>query len=128
MPFVCLPSPPLPPFILKGGAAAAVPVAAKCGVLRSRAGKSADTASYFVHSDQTKADVAEGDNVVGVVIGKPGENYSVQIGLNRNASLPFLAFEGENKTRVLYANPHVHTPHTQARMVVVLDLTLAHNN
>eukprot|EP00729_Bicosta_minor_P009006 gene9006-23745_t len=80
-----------------GGAAAAVPVAAKCGVLRHRAGKSADTAAFFVQSDQTKAEVSEGDNVVGVVIGKPGENYSVQIGTSRNASLPFLAFEGATR-------------------------------
>ena len=48
-----------------------------------------------MQSNQTKADVSAGDNVVGVVIGKPGDNYTVQIGTSRNASLPFLAFEGQ---------------------------------
>ena len=64
-------------------------------MLRGRTGKSADTARFFLQSNQTKADVSAGDNVVGVVIGKPGDNYTVQIGTSRNASLPFLAFEGQ---------------------------------
>jgi len=67
-------------------------VAAKCGVLRTRG-----TTGFWVDTSSKRAPLAVGDEVIGVVVGKPGEVFSVDVGGARPGTLSFLSFEGATR-------------------------------
>eukprot|EP00041_Stephanoeca_diplocostata_P033437 m.1105284 g.1105284 ORF g.1105284 m.1105284 type:complete len:243 (-) comp24337_c0_seq2:4128-4856(-) len=65
----------------------------KCGILRAKKANRA----FWVDSTQRRATPAKGDEVIGIVVGRPMDVFSVDIGSSRPASLPVLAFEGATK-------------------------------
>ncbi|KAJ1845264.1 exosome non-catalytic core subunit rrp40 [Coemansia sp. RSA 2706] len=58
---------------------------------------SSDTNQWWVGSNRRRYVAAEGEPVVGVVVGRHGEGYRVDIGSAHDALLPLLAFEGATK-------------------------------
>lgn len=64
----------------------------KCGVLRKK-----KPGSMWVDSNQKRPFAVVNEYVIGTVTGRQGENYAVDIGIHRSASLGALAFEGATK-------------------------------
>ncbi|XP_065603076.1 exosome complex component RRP40 [Cyrtonyx montezumae] len=67
--------------------------AIKCGLLRYREAGSA----YWVDSQQKRYVPVKGDRVIGIVTGKVGDVFRLDIGGSEEASLSYLAFEGATK-------------------------------
>ena len=74
-------------------------VAIKCGILRKR-----KPGSIWVDSSQKRPFSVVNENVIGIVVGRPGENYSIDIGTHRQGSLSSLAFEGATKRNRPFLN------------------------
>lgn len=66
--------------------------ACKAGLLRHK-----EPASYWVDSSQKRAVAVQGEQVIGIVTGAPGENFNVDIGINQTAVLPGLSFAGATR-------------------------------
>ncbi|XP_077206944.1 exosome complex component RRP40 [Paroedura picta] len=77
----------------------------KCGLLRYRgpagqAGGGAGSCSggtYWVDSQQKRYVPVKGDHVIGIVTGKAGDIFKLDVGGSEQASLSYLAFEGATK-------------------------------
>ena len=96
------------------GAPSSAIVATKAGVLEHAALRRSQGGGdrYQVLNHQKRYTPAQGDSVLGVVIEKHGESYSVDIGGPHRAALSGIAFEGASRRN----RPHlevgslVHTP------------------
>ena len=67
----------------------------RCGILRKRVNPKAAVFWVDCHSKRYVAN--RGENVIGVVVGKAGDSFRVDIGTSEPATLSFLAFEGATK-------------------------------
>ncbi|KAJ2808569.1 exosome non-catalytic core subunit rrp40 [Coemansia guatemalensis] len=67
--------------------------ASAAGVLHNKE----ETHQWWVVSNRRRYVAAEGEPVVGVVVGRHGEGYRVDIGSAQDALLPLLAFEGATR-------------------------------
>ncbi|XP_072196293.1 exosome complex component RRP40 [Excalfactoria chinensis] len=72
----------------------------KCGLLRHRqagGGAAAAGGAYWVDSQQKRYVPVKGDHVIGIVTGKVGDVFRLDVGGSEQASLSYLAFEGATK-------------------------------
>uniref|UniRef100_A0A8C9FIE0 Ribosomal RNA-processing protein 40 n=1 Tax=Pavo cristatus TaxID=9049 RepID=A0A8C9FIE0_PAVCR len=71
----------------------------KCGLLRHRqaSGGAAAGGAYWVDSQQKRYVPVKGDHVIGIVTGKVGDVFRLDVGGSEQASLSYLAFEGATK-------------------------------
>ncbi|OXB68065.1 hypothetical protein ASZ78_003306 [Callipepla squamata] len=70
-----------------------------CGLLRYRqaGGGAAAGGAYWVDSQQKRYVPVKGDHVIGIVTGKVGDLFRLDVGGSEEASLSYLAFEGATK-------------------------------
>lgn len=69
--------------------------ASRCGVLRTRT--VTKTVIFWVDCHAKRYVASKHENVLGVVLGKAGDAFRVDIGTSENATLSYLAFEGATK-------------------------------
>ncbi|KAM6067317.1 exosome complex component RRP40 isoform 3-T3 [Chlamydotis macqueenii] len=72
----------------------------KCGLLRHRragGGAAGGGGAYWVDSQQKRYVPVKGDHVIGIVTGKAGDVFKLDVGGSEQASMSYLAFEGATK-------------------------------
>jgi len=67
----------------------------RCGILRQKI--SAKIAVFWVDCHSKRYVPNRGENVIGVVVGKAGDSFRIDIGTSEPATLSYLAFEGATK-------------------------------
>ena len=67
----------------------------RCGILRQKVNPK--VAMFWVDCHSKRYIASRGENVIGIINGKAGDAFRVDIGTSEYASLSFLAFEGATK-------------------------------
>jgi len=67
----------------------------RCGILRQKT--NTKVAVFWVDCHSKRYVPARGENVIGVIVGKAGDSFRVDIGTSEPATLSYLAFEGATK-------------------------------